>query len=402
MANPATHPSTTPRGDPRDRAVLDAAPGPLHPAAKDTLSAAIEAGWADPRRLYAEARTARRLVDQAREVIASGLGVSPDSLSFTSSGPEALRLALSGIAHAGRRRGQRLVASSVEHSAVLLAGRHTVAQRDDRSLFDAVAVDSWGRVDLDAFTRALAVPGTVCAALQHANAEIGTRQPVPAAHEAARRAGIPLVVDAQASLGRDAPPTGGDAVVGDAGSWGGPGGIGILVVRPGTPFALPGPRHEAEHGRAPDTPWVPLALAAAEAWQQTASDRETDAASAHELIERVRAAGAAVPDVDVVGDPEDRLPHVLTLSALYADGESLVGELDRRGIAVASGSACTSSSLEPSHVLVAIGALTHGSIRVTLPLRAVAPEREAWVDRLVGAYPEAVAAVRGQVDLEGT
>jgi cysteine desulfurase len=99
----------------------------------------------------------------------------------------------------------------------------------------------------------------------------------------------------------------------------------------------------------------------------------------------------------VVGDPVDRLPHVVTLSALYADGESLVRGLDRLGIAVASGSACTSSTLEPSHVLAAMGALTHGNIRVTLPLAAVSPDRADDVERLVTALPGVVAAVRAEL-----
>jgi cysteine desulfurase len=123
------------------------------------------------------------------------------------------------------------------------------------------------------------------------------------------------------------------------------------------------------------TPWVPLALAAAEA----------------------RRAAARVPDVEVVGDPVDRLPHVLTFSALYADGEALVRELDRRGLAVASGSACTASTLEPSHVLAAMGALTHGNVRITLPLAAVAPDREERVGTLVATLGEVVAAVRREL-----
>ena len=119
--------------------------------------------------------------------------------------------------------------------------------------------------------------------------------------------------------------------------------------------------------------------------------------SARALTERIRAAAAAVPDVEVVGDPDDRLPHVVTFSALYVDGESIVDALDQRGVAVASGSACTSSRLEPSHVLAAMGALTHGNVRVTLPLEAVLPERADDVDRLCRELPGVVADLRARL-----
>ena len=103
--------------------LLDAAQGPLHPAARETLMAAVEAGWADPRRLYGQGRRARALLDQSREIIAGGLGVRPDELSFHGSGPAALSCGLDGLLHARRRRGRTLVASAVEHSVVLPTGR---------------------------------------------------------------------------------------------------------------------------------------------------------------------------------------------------------------------------------------------------------------------------------------
>ncbi|MFZ1484596.1 aminotransferase class V-fold PLP-dependent enzyme, partial [Nostocoides sp.] len=136
-------------------------------------------------------------------------------------------------------------------------------------------------------------------------------------------------------------------------------------------------------------------------WQQCAAVRAADNAAAHELIGRVRAAVAAIPDVEIVGDPDDRLPHIVTFSALYADGESLVRELDRRGLALASGSACTSSTLEPSHVLAAMGALTHGNVRLTLPWEAAVPERQGGIERLIAHLPEVVAGVRAQLGAQG-
>ncbi|HPB72868.1 MAG TPA: aminotransferase class V-fold PLP-dependent enzyme, partial [Phycicoccus sp.] len=119
--------------------------------------------------------------------------------------------------------------------------------------------------------------------------------------------------------------------------------------------------------------------------------------SATALVERIRKAASGIPDVQVVGDPVHRLPHIVTFSVLYVDGEALVHELDRRGFAVASGSACTSDTLEPSHVLAAMGVVTHGNVRITLPLEAVAPERDRDVARFCQELPDAVAAVRAQL-----
>src|SRR5674476_1170295 len=185
------------------------------PAARTTLLAALDAGWANPQRLYAEGRTARALLDQAREVFVQGLGVRPAEVSFLPSGPAALRTGLEGLRHAGRRRGARMAATAVEHSAILVTGRYHAAAAQDPSLFAEVPVDRLGRVDLSALEQAVVVPGTVLAAVQSANGEIGTRQPLERAHALCRTHDVPLLVDAMASLGRDAPPRHFDVLAGD-------------------------------------------------------------------------------------------------------------------------------------------------------------------------------------------
>lgn len=372
----------------------------MHPVARDTLMAALDAGWADPRRLYAEGRTARRLLDQAVEVLAAGLRVRPSELSFAPSGPAAVKLAVDGALHAGRRRGGRLVATAVEHSAVLAPGRHRAARAGDERLFAEVPVDGTGRVDLAALAEAVGETGTAVAAVQHSNGEVGTLQPLGSAHDVCRAAGIPLVVDAQASLGRVESPAAYDVLAGDAQSWGGPGSLGVLAVPERTRWSLPGPAGEPGLGRSGHTPWVPLALAAAEAWQQAEAARDHEEKQARALVDLVRAAAAAVPDVEVVGHPTDRLPHIVTFSALYVDGEALVHEFDRRGFAIASGSACTASTLEPSHVLAAMGVLTHGNVRITLPLASVSPRRASDVERFCVALPGVVRDVRAQLGAE--
>lgn len=367
------------------------------PAARATLMAALDAGWADPGRLYAEGRRARALLDQAREVLAGGLGVRPAEVSFLPGGAAALRAGMEGLQYAGRRRGARMVATAVEHSAILTTGRYHAAQAQEPSLFAEVPVDRLGRVDLSALEEAVAVPGTVLAAVQSANGEVGTRQPLEQVHGLCRTHGIPLLVDAMASLGRDATPAHYDVLAGDARSWGGPSGLGVLVVPERTRWRRPGPASEVEHGRTDVEPMVAIALAAAEAWRQTQATRVTQAARSSAMVSRLRAAAADLRDVDVVGDADDRLPHVLTFSLLYVDGEALLTELDRRGFAVGSGSACTSSTLEPSHVLAAMGVLTHGNVRITLPLNTIAPTIENDVNRFIAELPDAVAAVRAHL-----
>ena len=371
------------------------------PAARATLAAALDAGWADPQRLYAEGRAARALLDQAREVLAQGLGVRPAEVSFLPSGPAGLRTAVEGLRYAGRRRGARMVATAVEHSAILTTGRYHAAAAQDPSLFAEVPVDWSGRVDLTALQDAVAVPGTVLAAVQSANGEIGTRQPLERAHALCLKHGIPLLVDAMASLGRDPTPEHFDVLAGDARSWGGPGGLGVLVVPERTRWRRPGPISEVEHGRTDVEPMIALALAAAEAWRATQADRADQSALSSALVRRLRAAAEHLPDVEVVGDPDNGLPHVLTFSLLYVDGEALAIELDRRGFAVGTGSACTSSTLEPSHVLAAMGVLTHGNVRLTLPLGPVAPRLVEDVSRFIAELPDAVAAVRAHLGASG-
>ena len=376
--------------------MLDAAAGPLHPVARATLLAAVDVGWADPARLHAEGRRARALLDRSREVLAAGLGVRPAEVSLLPSGPTALARAVDGVLYAARRRGARTVASAVEHSAVLVPGRARAAAGGDPALLAEVAVGPAGRLDLDAWAAAMSVPGTVVAALQSANGEVGTRQPLGEARAAAAAHGVPLVVDAMASLGREDVPADWDVLVADARSWGGPP-LGVLVVREGVRWHWSQARADVEHGRTDVTPWVPIALAAAEAWQQTEATRPTDARAARALVEQIREAASAVPDTEVVGDPVDRLPHVVTFSSLYVDGEAVVGAFDAAGFAVASGSACTSSTLEPSHVLAAMGVLTHGNVRVTLPLPSVAPALADDVAAFTTAIAPTVRAVRDRL-----
>jgi cysteine desulfurase len=134
-------------------------------------------------------------------------------------------------------------------------------------------------------------------------------------------------------------------------------------------------------------------LAAAAALQAVVAERAAENARTNALVTRIRRVVGGLPDIDVVGDPVERLPHVVTFSCLYVDGEALVSELDRLGFEVASGSACTSSTLEPSHVLAAMGALTHGNVRVSVGRGTTDDD----VTRFLEALPGAVERLRARI-----
>ncbi|MFH8343412.1 cysteine desulfurase/sulfurtransferase TusA family protein [Streptomyces sp. NPDC018045] len=360
---------------------------PLHPVAREALLASLDEGWADPARPYREGRRARLLLDAAREAAAEAVGCRPDELVFTPSGTQAVHSAMSGTLAARRRVGRHLVHSAVEHSCVLHAA---AAHEAAGGTVTEVGVDRTGRVAAGDLAAALR-PDTALAALQSANHEVGTEQPVEEAAAACREAGVPLLVDAAQSLPWG--PVGGawSLLTGSAHKWGGPPGVGLLAVRKGTRFAPQGPQDERESGRVPGFGNLPAVVAAAASLRAVQAEAAAEAVRLRELVGRIRARVAeAVPDTEVVGDPVRRLPHLVTFSCLYVDGETLLHALDRAGFSVSSGSSCTSSTLTPSHVLRAMGVLSEGNVRVSLP----AGTAEADVDRFLDVLPEAVRSVR--------
>ena len=365
---------------------LDAASAePLHPAGRETLLAALEHGYADPRRLHGAGRNARLLLDNAREVVAAALGVRRDEVVFTSSGTRAVQLGLLGLAAARVERGRRIAHSAVEHQAVTDAA----AWWGDPVELSA---DAEGRVYDGDLAEASTMPGVVVAALQSANHEVGTLQPVggfPLAN------GVPLFVDACASMGRLPLPQGWDALAGSARKWGGPSGVGVLLVRHRArwshPFPAADPLARVDDGGVD----VAATLAAAAALQAVVAERDELGTRQRALIDLIRARVTAIPDVDVVGDPVERLPHLVTFSFLYVDGEALVTELDRLGFGVASGSACALDTREPSRVLAAMGALTHGNVRLSLTRDTTRDD----VERFLAVLPGVVASIRERAGL---
>jgi cysteine desulfurase len=371
----------TARNDIATRAYFDAATAaPLHPVARQAMAAALDDGWADPGRLYTEARRAAQLLDAAREAVAECLGARADEVAFCASGSHAAELAIEGTRGA-RPADAVAVHSAVEHSAVLRAAQRGPSRE--------IAVDRLGRVDVDALAAAVAGPGVAVAAVQSANHEVGTRQPIAAVSAVCEATNVPLYVDAAQTVPWEALPAGWSVASASAVKWGGPAGVGVLAVRKGTRWARPWPVDRTD----PWTVSLPQLVAAAAALRSVRADAATESERLSALVDRIRVGVAAtVPDVDVVGDPVDRVPHIVTFSCLYADGEALLHALDRLGFAVSSGSACTASTLRPSHVLAAMGVLTHGNIRVSLHPGV----RDDDVTRFLAVLPKVVANVRAE------
>lgn len=354
--------------------LLDAAGGqPLHPAAREAWLAAISDGWADPARLHHAGRRAGLLLDAARASIAASLEVRPDEVHFSSSSSQAAKALVDGSLLV---RPGAVAASAIESQAVLDA----IASHPHRIL----PVDNAGHVDLAPLQRATDV---ALLAVQIGNVEVGTMQALDDLVAAAP--GVPLLADASQAVGRISLPTAWTMTFASARDWAGPAGVAIAVAKRAHRWALPTASERGWLGGFPD---IPGAVAAATALEHVLADAQAERDRAFDLINRLREQLAAIPDLDLPGDPQRRLPHVLTASALYVDGEALVLDLDRRGFAVASGSACVADGERPSHVLAAMGAFTGGNVRITLPFGCT----ESTVDEFAGAFAEAVSELRGR------
>ncbi|HEY8986531.1 MAG TPA: aminotransferase class V-fold PLP-dependent enzyme [Streptomyces sp.] len=355
---------------------FDAASGsPLHPVARQALLASLDDGWADPGKLYQAGRRARVLLDASREAAAEAMGCRADEVRFVSSGTRAVQVGMGGVLSGRRRVGSHLIVSAVEHSSVL----HMAEEWGGEVTF--VPVGREGGVAVGAYAEALRAD-TALACLQSANHEVGTLQPVREVAEVCAAVGVPLLVDAAQSIGWGPVEGGWSVLTGSARKWGGPAGVGVLAVRKGVRFA---PREDEEFGN------LPAIVAAVASLRAVQAEADVEGARLRELTGRIRERVAGVvPDVEVVGDPERRLPGIVTFSCLYVDGETLLHELDREGFAVSSGSSCTSDTLTPSHVLKAMGVLSEGNVRVSLPVGVA----EADVERFLDVLPGVVGRVR--------
>ena len=359
------------------RVFLDASgSAPMAARTREAFVAAMDEGWADPERLHSESRKARALLDGARASIAVVLGSAVEHTYFVPTFGLAFDRVVGGIATARRGRGT-IVASAIERRPLL-----RIASRVAETV-TLVEVDDTGVIDLEAFATALSSEAVGLALVQHANQEIGTTQLLEEAYAATLAAHVPLVVDATASIGHIEPPRHWDALAADPADWGGPQGVAVIAFRPTTRWMPVPPMVLGKVS-------VPAALAAAVALEEREANRAEVAARLAGHLKRIRAALSALPGVRVFGRAEGALPHVLTFACDGIDGEALATELDRRGFAVGSGSACTTEPSPESHVLAALGGGGNGNVRIGLHPGVTDDD----IDRFLAAATTLVAEAR--------
>jgi cysteine desulfurase len=341
--------------------------------------------------LHFEGRLARAALDDARDRVARILGAKRTEVVFTSGGTEANNLALLGIV-AAARAGARVVASAVEHHSVLAV---LELLRESGAAGSPISVDANGSVDPQEFERVLATE-PICASVMYANNEVGTVQPIAELAAIARTRGVFLHADAVAApawLPVDVGELGIDLLSLSAHKFGGPEGVGVLFVRDGVPLRPVTLGGGQEAGRRSGTENVAGITGLALALELAARERASAVARAAALRDRLEAQlTRAVEGAAVNGAGAPRLANISNMSFEGVEAGELLIALDLAGIAVSAGSACTSGTLEPSHVLAAMhpGLRDRSGIRFSLGTRTTSAE----IDRVVASVPSLVARLR--------
>ncbi|MEJ3404252.1 cysteine desulfurase family protein [Rathayibacter sp. YIM 133350] len=385
-----------------------AATTPMTPAA---LAAYVEAVGVvgNPASIHSQGQNARRMLEEAREIIAAGVGCDPIEVVFTGNGTEAINLAIKGLFWA--RPGDRILVPGGEHHATIDTVEWLAAHEGARVQW--LPLDEVGRVRLDAVEAALAEDAASVALITMlwANNEVGTIQPVAEVAALAARYGVPLHLDAVAAYGhvpidfaqlrRDSGSSGQGGLLAlsiSAHKVGGPVGIGALVLsRSARVEALihgGGQQRQVRSGTQDVAAAVSFAAAARVADARLSQEAERIAALRDRLVDGLR---AAVPDAQVNGDPDagGRLPGTAHFAFPGAQGDSLLFLLDAAGVSVSTGSACQAGIPEPSHVLLAMGrdeVAARSALRVTLGATSTEADVDAFLAALPGAYRQALNA----------
>jgi cysteine desulfurase len=326
--------------------------------------------FGNPSSTHRWGREARAALDEARERVARCLGARSDEVCFTSGGTEADNLAILGAWRAMREKGRRAIVSSpIEHKAVLGAIHQAAHEGAEERMLQ---VDSDGCVSIQSFDALLDDTVAVCSVMW-VNNEIGTVQPLPALAEHARARGVLMHTDAVQAFGKveiDASRQQFDLLSISGHKIGAPKGIGALFIRRGTPLEPLLHGGTQDRGRRPGTENVASIIGFARAAELAVEEREQECRRLAALRDKLEAAILErLPDAVVHGRNTTRAPHVLNISVPGTDSESLLMALDLKGIACSGGSACSSGSVSPSHVLVAIGVspeLAGAAVRMSL------------------------------------
>ncbi len=362
-------------------------------AARRAMMAAMETTWGNPSSLYTFGQQAEEALSQARAQIAGCLNAQPGELIFTSGGSEADNQALRSAARAGARKGKKhLISTKFEHHAILHTLRALEAEGFEVTLLDVHEDGLVRPAELQAALR----PDTALVSVMFANNEIGTIQPIAELAAICRAAGVLFHTDAVQAVGHlpiDVKALNVDMLSFSAHKFHGPKGVGALYVRRGVPLSSFIEGGAQERGKRAGTENLPGVAGMAAALTEACRCLEQNAAYVAGLRDQLIQGLSQVPHAALNGAASPRLPGNVNFCFEGIEGESLLLLLDEKGIAASSGSACTSGSLDPSHVLLAIGRpheVAHGSLRLTLNEE----NTQADVDEILRAVPQVVGYLR--------
>lgn len=362
-------------------------------AAMDAMLACMKETWGNPSSLYCLGQQAAEVLEDARARIAACIGANPRELIFTSGGSEADNQALRSAARLGAEKGKRhILSTAFEHHAVL----HTLQQLEKEGFeIELLPVGERGTVTAQQVAQAIR-EDTALVTIMYANNEIGSILPIPEIGAVCRERKVIFHTDAVQAAGHlslDVKAQNIDMLSLSAHKFHGPKGVGVLYTRLGIPLTSLIEGGAQERNKRAGTENVPGIAAMAAALEEACGRMAENAARTAALRDRLIEGLQKIPHAALNGDPVHRLPGNVSFCFEGVEGESLLLLLDERGICASSGSACTSGSLDPSHVLLAIGRpheVAHGSLRLSLSEE----NSEADVETILQAVPEAVAYLR--------
>lgn len=385
-----------------ERIYLDnAATTPVDHRVAEKMMPVMTDNYGNPSSIYKEGREARKVVEEARRQVASIMNANPDEIFFTGSGTEGDNWALRGAAHKNKKRGKHIITTDIEHHAVL----HT-AQALEKEGYDVtyLPVDEYGRVNPQDLKKALR-DDTILVSIMMANNEIGTIEPIKELVEIVKAHNPKTLfhTDAVQALGNipvDVKDLGVDLLSVSGHKIYGPKGVGALYIKKGTPIDNLMYGGAQEKKRRPATENTAAIVGFGEAAQIAQDNLDEHAAHLKHMRDRlIKGVLETIPDSYLTGDPDNRLPGNASFIFDYIEGEGILLSLDMAGIAGSSGSACTSGSLDPSHVLLATGlpaGRAHGSLRLTIGRDTT----EEQIDYTVDVLDKAIKRLRAMSPLD--
>lgn len=370
----------------------NAATTPVREAVLQTILPYLQQEYGNPSSIYSFAKRSKQGVETARQQVASAIGAQSDEIFFTAGGTEADNWAIKGTADAFASKGKHIITSKIEHHAIL----HSCEYLESKGFsVTYLGVDEFGRVSLEELKNAIR-PDTILISIMFANNEIGTIQPIEEIGKLAREKGILFHTDAVQAIGHvpiDVTKMHIDLLSLSGHKLGAPKGVGAIYIRKGVtlPPFIHGGGQEKKHRAGTEN--VSGIVGLGKAMDLAINEMETVSPRLSYLRDKLIAGLLRIPHTRLNGDPSNRLPGNCNVSFSFIEGESILLLLDQKGICASSGSACTSGSLDPSHVLLAIGLpheKAHGSLRLTIGHQ----NTEEEIEKVLAEIPPIVERLR--------